>query len=88
MITQPKVNLTLSEGVSHHCLKFDAYRFCRSGDITLVFFHVTLRAHMIKGICDSVSGIFSAYVTTVSRLMVIVLIQVKTKLFIKLSDIS
>ena len=81
MITQPKIHLSLSRGVSHHCIKFDVYQSCGSGDITFVFFYVTLCHHMIEGICDSVSGISSAYVTTVSRLMVIVLIEAEIKRF-------
>ena len=37
-----------SLNLSRHCAKFDAYRFCGSGDM-LLFCHLTSGEHMIKG---------------------------------------
>ena len=41
--------------LSHHCVKFDAYRSCEGGDINFLFYHATSRDQVIKGKCDYVN---------------------------------
>ena len=37
--------------VTHYCVKFDARKSCRSGNITSLFWQVTSRDQKIKGTC-------------------------------------
>lgn len=43
--------------LSNYCAGFYAYRSSESGNITLLFFHVTSGDHMMKETCELMRGI-------------------------------
>ena len=63
--------------LSHHCVNFNAYRSCGSGDIMILFCHMASRDHLIKGTCDYGKGSPLTEATTVPSLMLIGLVEVE-----------
>ena len=53
----------------HVFKEFGDYRFCCSRDITGLIFHLILREHVIKGLCEFMEGSFTLSITTLPSLM-------------------
>ena len=54
--------------VSHHLAKFGSYRPCCRIDIRELIFHMTLREHAIKGLCEFMKGSSSLHIPTLPSL--------------------
>ena len=55
--------------VSHHLAKSGSYRPCCRIDIRELIFHVTLREHVIKGLCEFMKGSSSLHIPTLPSLV-------------------
>ena len=55
--------------VSHFPAKFGGLRNCCIGDLTVLVFHVILKDHVIKWLCDFMEGDLSLHVTTLPSLV-------------------
>ena len=60
--------------VSHHFAKFSCDRSCGSSDTAFKIVYVTLQDHMIQGSSDFMEGNSSLYITTLAKLIAIIIL--------------